>query len=79
MNQRDCHVPTDEAPGRGGWEKGGARGDRSVGILEGMRSAFTPVASLDGLESFRRCHHVWYCGSNPGTSLKRMDNGRARQ
>ena len=76
MNQRDCHVPT-EAPGRGGWEKGGARGDRSVGILEGMRSAFTPVASLDAV--LNRSVAVIMCGSNPGTSLKRMDNGRARQ
>ena len=87
MNQRDCQ----KAPqGRGtsgerggfggGWElKGRCEGDRSVG---NRANAFRLQRLLSLLEAFTPVltpNTVIMCGSNPGTSLKRMDNGRARQ
>ena len=84
MNQRDCQ----KAPqGRGtsgerggGWElKGRCEGDRSV---QAIGNAFRLQRLLSLLEAFTPVltpNTVIMCGSNPGTSLKRMDNGRARQ
>ena len=62
----------------GGNSKGGARG---IGVLA-IGNAFRLQRLLSLLEAFTPVltpNTVIMCGSNPGTSLKRMDNGRARQ